>query len=142
MKLAGLIPSGMSWPCLAITALLLQGCAQKAGWNGIFTVDTQGVAKTCVTPTVSVPDGQAVQAQVQVSNEGGWCGVTVNRGGAAYDSYLSVSRPNHGRVFAHRVGGNTRIDYTPDTGFTGTDSFAIRLLPGDGVLQEAITVTP
>jgi Bacterial Ig domain len=76
-----------------------------------------------------------------VSNEGGWCGVTLTRGGVAYESYLMVTRPNHGKVFAHRVGANTRIDYTPDTGFTGTDSFAVRLIPGNAVIREAVTVT-
>ncbi len=78
---------------------------------------------------------------MQVSNEGGWCGITANRGGAAFDSYLLDVRPVHGRVFAHRVGGNTRIDYTPDRGFVGTDQFAVRLIPGNGVIQGAVTVT-
>jgi hypothetical protein len=76
-----------------------------------------------------------------VSDEGGWCGVSVNRGGAAYDSYLLVSRPNHGRVFVHHVGATTRIDYTPDTGFIGTDRFAVHLIPGDALVEEAVTVT-
>ena len=80
-------------------------------------------------------------AQVQVSNEGGWCGITVTRNGGAFDSYLLVGRPLHGHVFAHRVGGKTRIDYTPDRGFTGVDSFAVHLIPGDSILQGAVTVT-
>lgn len=134
--------SGTPWLCLAATALLLQGCArQGAGWNGIFAADVAGAAKTCVAPAASPPDGAAIVAQVQVSGEGGWCGITLNHGGAAYDSYLLVTRPDHGRVFAHHVGVNTRIDYTPDAGFVGTDKFAVRLIPGNAVVEEAVTVT-
>lgn len=133
--------SGVPWLCLAVSALLLQGCEKPAGWNGIFAVDTAGGAKICVAPTASPPDGVAVVAQVQVSGEGGWCGSTLTRGGAPYDSYLLVNRPNHGRVFAHRVGTKTRIDYTPDAGYVGTDKFAVRLIPGNAVFEAAVTVT-
>jgi hypothetical protein len=133
--------SGTPWLCLAVTASLLQGCAPQPTWNGIYAIDAAGGAKTCVAPTVSPPDGQTVQAQLQVSNEGGWCGMTLNRGGAPYASYLLVTAASHGRVFAHHVGTNTRIDYTPDAGFLGTDSFAVRLIPGNAVLQVAVSVT-
>jgi hypothetical protein len=88
-----------------------------------------------------MPDGQAGVVQVQVSNEGGWCGETLSHNGVAYDSYLLVTHPTHGRVFAHHVGNNTRIDYTPDPGYVGTDSFAVRLIPGNAVFEAAVTVT-
>jgi hypothetical protein len=113
----------------------------RPAWDGIFTIDKTGGARTCVAPTASPPDGQALLTQIQVSNEGGWCAITLNRGGVAYDSYLMVTRPNHGKVVAHHVGTKTRIDYTPDPGYVGTDSFAVRLIPGDGVLEGAVTVT-
>jgi hypothetical protein len=133
---------GTAWVCLAATALLAQGCAPRTPqWDGIFTIDRAGGAKTCVAPSASPPNAMALVAQIQVSNEGGWCGVALNHGGAPYDSYLMVTRPAHGRVFAHRVGTNTRIDYTPDTGFIGTDSYAIRLIPGNAVVEGKVTVT-
>ena len=132
---------GKAWLCLTALSALLQGCATQAAWNGIFATDLAGGAKTCVAPSAALTDGQRVAAQVQVSNEGGWCGITVTRNGAAFDSYLLVGRPLHGHVFAHRVGGKTRIDYTPDRGFTGVDSFAVHLIPGDSILQGAVTVT-
>ncbi len=131
----------MAWPGLAAIALLAQGCAQQGPWSGFYAVDLAGGARTCVAPAAQPSDGQSVLAQMQVSNEGGWCGITASRRGSAYDSYLLVTRPAHGRVFAHKVGGNTRVDYTPDRGFAGTDSFAVRLIPGDAVLQGAVTVT-
>ncbi len=141
MKHTRLTRSGAPRLCLAVTAFLITGCAPQAGWNGIFAIDAAGGARTCVAPATSPPDGKAVLAQIQVSNEGGWCGVSLNRNGVAFDSYLTVTRPNHGRVFAHHVGTNTRIDYTPDAGFVGTDSFAVRLIPGNAEFQGVVTVT-
>jgi hypothetical protein len=130
------------WLCPAAIALLLQGCApQPPAWNGIYAIDAAGGARTCTVPPVSMPDGQAGVVPMQVSNEGGWCGETLSRNGAAYDSYLLVTRPSHGRVFAHHVANNTRIDYTPDPGYAGTDSFAVRLIPGNAVFEAAVTVT-
>ena len=49
--------------------------------------------------------------------------------------------PTHGSVLIHEVGDNTRIDYTPDRGFTGTDSFAVQLIPGDAKVNVAVMVT-
>jgi hypothetical protein len=141
MKHTRLTRSGTIWPGLAVAAFLISGCAQKGGWNGIYAIDAAGGARTCVAPATSPPDGKAVLAQIQVSNEGGWCGISLNRGGVAYDSYLMVTRPTHGRIFAHHVGNNTRIDYTPDAGFVGTDRFAIRLIPGNAEFEAAVTVT-
>lgn len=131
---------GTPWLCLAATALLLQACAPKPTWNGIYAIDAAGGARICVAQPVTLADGQAGVVQMQVSNEGGWCGETLSHNGVAYDSYLLVTRPSHGRVFAHHVANNTRIDYTPDPGFVGTDSFAVRLIPGNAVFEAAVTV--
>jgi hypothetical protein len=141
MKLTRSTLSGAARLTLLAAVSLTLGCQQQKAWNGIYNADITGGARSCVAPAASPPDGQAVLAQMQVSNEGGWCGITANRGGAAFESYLLDVRPTHGRVFAHRVGGNTRIDYTPDRGFAGTDQFAVRLIPGNGVIQGAVTVT-
>jgi hypothetical protein len=131
---------GTPWLCLAVAALLLQGCKTQPTWNGIYAIDAAGGARTCVAPPATMPDGQVGVIQMQVSNEGGWCGATLSHNGAPYDSYLLVTPPSHGRVFAHRVGNNTRIDYTPDPGYVGTDSFAVRLIPGNAIFQAAVTV--
>ena len=142
MKLTRTILIGTPRLCLAATALLLQACAPKATTsNGIYAIDAAGGAKICVAPSVTLPDGQAGRVQMQVSNEGGWCGETLSHNGLAYASYLLVTSPVHGRVFAHHVGNNTRIDYTPDPGYVGTDSFAVRLIPGNAVFEAAVSVT-
>jgi Bacterial Ig domain len=130
-----------AWLCFAATALLAQGCTRSAPtWNGVFGVDLEGAAKTCTAPNVTPPDGLGVKVQVQMTNDGGWCGVSANRNGGSFDSYLLVTRPAHGTVFAHHVGAYTRIDYTPDPGFAGTDSFAVHMIPGDGTVEETVIV--
>jgi len=141
MKYPRLTLPGSAWLCLAATAVLGLGCVQQPVWDGIFTIDKTGGAKTCVAPAAAPADNQAVLVQMQVSNEGGWCGISANHGGAAFDSYLLVARPAHGTVYAHHVGANTRIDYTPDPGFAGADKFAVRLIPGNAEIQAAVTVT-
>jgi hypothetical protein len=141
MKFARTILASTPWLCLAVTAVLIQGCAKAPTWSGIYAIDAAGGARICVAPPVTLADGQTARIQLQVSNEGGWCGETLSHNGAAYDSYLLVTRPIHGRVFAHRVGANTRIDYTPDTGYVGSDAFAVRLLPGNAVFDVVVSVT-
>lgn len=134
--------TGRLWASLAAALILAQGCAvQQAQWNGIYPTDLAGGARMCVASPAAPADGQTVRAQMQVSNEGGWCGITATRNGAAFDSYLLVTRPAHGRVFAHRVGANTRIDYFPDAGYTGTDSFAVRTIPGNAIVEGVVTVS-
>ena len=142
MKHTRFAPPATACLCLAAVALLAGACApQSAAWDGIYTVDRAGGAKTCAAPTSSPADGTAIKAQIQLNNDGGWCGMILTHGQQPYNSYLMVTRPAHGRVFAHRVGNNTRIDYTPDAGFTGTDLYAIRLIPGNAVVESAVTVT-
>jgi hypothetical protein len=141
MKQRYLTLPGTAWLGLSALAMLVQGCAPRPAWDGIYTVDKTGGAKTCVAQPASPPDGKSVLDQMQMSNDGGWCGIIATRDGHAFDSYLLLVRPEHGRVYAHHVGANTRIDYTPDKGFTGTDAFAVRMIPGEGIIQGAVTVT-
>jgi len=77
---------------------------------------------------------------MKVGNDGGWCAISVARGGKAFDSSLVTARPAHGKVLVHKVGDATRIDYTPDRGYAGSDSFAVKLIPGDSSIRVAVTV--
>ncbi len=63
-------------------------------------------------------------------------------GSKPFGAGLLMARPGHGTVVIHAVGDDTRIDYTPDRGFTGSDSFAVKLIPGDATVHVAVTVTP
>jgi len=62
-------------------------------------------------------------------------------GGRPFSAGLLQTRAQHGRVHVHTVGDNTRIDYTPDTGFTGADSFAVKLVPGNATLTVNVTIS-
>lgn len=129
-------------PILALAAVgaLLQGC-MRPGTQGprLFASDFQGAAKTCVVPTVAPAAGKTVEATIQVGSDAGWCGLKVNNGGAPYATELLTARPAHGKVYVHQVGNDTRIDYTPDTGYVGPDSFTLQLLPGDAIVHATVT---
>ncbi|HEY3848408.1 MAG TPA: hypothetical protein VGL95_14975 [Acetobacteraceae bacterium] len=79
---------------------------------------------------------------MQVGNDGGWCAISVALDGKPYNTGLLTQPPEHGAVYIHPVGENTRIDYTPDSGFSGADAFVARLLPGAPTLRVNVTVAP
>jgi hypothetical protein len=136
-------PAG--WLTLAATALLVQACAEKpasAPPIRMFAVDVAGGAKNCVVPKVTPAAGQQAEVAVKVGNDGGWCGITINNGGKPYAAGLLASAPAHGKVLIHTVGNDTRIDYTPERGFTGSDAFSVKLIPGDAVIRAAVSVGP
>jgi hypothetical protein len=127
--------------------ILLGGCGGPQGASGVpggrvFAADLAGKARKCEVEQPSTEDGKAATATMTVSNEGGWCGVSVvRRAGVPYDSSILETRPNHGKVLVHRVGDTTRIDYTPASRYTGPDSFAVKLIPGNPILRVNVTVT-
>ncbi|MGE0416215.1 MAG: hypothetical protein AB7O80_05360 [Acetobacteraceae bacterium] len=127
--------------------LLLAGCDGPQRATGVpggrvFAVDLAGKARKCEVEQPSPEENKRTATKMTVSNEGGWCGISVvRRAGVPYDSALMETRPTHGKVLVHRVGDTTRIDYTPTARFTGTDSFAVKLIPGNATLNVAVTVT-
>jgi hypothetical protein len=127
-------------------ACLVQGCTpapRAASGTRLYHSDLTGGAKTCVVPDVTIVDGKTVQATMTVGNDGGWCGITVAQsGGTPYSAGLLTARPLHGTIYIHTVGDSTRVDYTPDARFTGSDKFTVSMIPGNGSLQVAVTVKP
>jgi hypothetical protein len=126
---------------------MLQGCAKKpaepeASRTRLFASDFQGGAKSCAVPKLKLDPGKEVSASMQVGNDGGWCGITVAQDGKPYDTGLLTQAPAHGKVYIHPVGNDTRIDYTPDLGFSGTDVFVVRLLPDSPTLSVNVAVAP
>ena len=126
-------------------AIALSGCAnkivpQQAGFDPM----TEGTAKTCMPSTVDL--ASAAPATIAMTNDG-WCGVFVaEKDGQPFNFGLVKTRPAHGRVYIQKVGPQTRVEYTPNTGFVGVDTFAVALAsrtPGtpDAALQVAVTVT-
>jgi len=140
------MPRGAAvWLVPVLCGMLLQGCAQKPGPQvaqpRLFASDFQGAAKSCKAPKPSLSPGKDTAAEMTVGNDGGWCAIEVADEGKPYAAGLLTEQSAHGDVYIHPVGNTTRIDYTPDSGFTGNDAFAVRLLPGDPVLRVSVTVT-
>ena len=109
----------------------------------VYAADLAGGAKVCSVPKIDPAAGKTTEAAVKMSNEGGWCGLSVHQDGPKpFGAGLLTARPAHGSVTVHTVGDDTRLDYTPDRGFTGSDSFAVNLIPGNAAVHVAVTVTP
>ena len=132
---------------LLMTGLVLAGCshpapAPEASKLRVYAADLAGAAKSCEVPKVNPAAGAGSQAAMKVVNDGGWCGIPVHQDGPKpFDAGLLEKRAAHGDVTIHEVGDNTRIDYTPDRGFAGSDTFAVKLIPGDATISVAVTVT-
>jgi len=149
-RVAVSVPS--SAPRLAALALLalLAGCAAppKPRPTGpaprLYAIDLQGAAKFCKVAPVKPQADKTVAATMTVGNDRGWCAITVHRteAGAAepYAAGLLTARAEHGRVYIHTVGADTRIDYTPVAGYAGPDQFTVSLLPDGAAIQVSVTV--
>jgi hypothetical protein len=109
----------------------------------LYAIDQQGAAKICTAPPVKLTAGQEAASTLSVENDGGWCAITVAApGDKPYAAGLLTGTPAHGIVYVHTVGDTTRVDYTPDRGFTGADTYVVKFLPGTPTLRVAVTVTP
>jgi len=136
---------------LPLAGLLALGACAEVGPTApprptarIFAFDQQGKAAKC---TVQVPerpaDGATVSGTMAVLNDRGWCGVDLLRPVPGWEPFLYgllTKRAANGTVTIHTVGDTTRVDYVPDVGFSGADSFAVRLAPGNATVQVAVTV--
>ena len=130
---------------LAFGATLLSGCAQQtaapaASTTRVFAADLVGGAKTCKAAKPALTDGKTTETMMTVGNDGGWCAIGVSRGGKPFSAGLLTTRPEHGKIYVHQVGDETRIDYTPMRGYVGKDVFAVRLVPGDAIIHVPVTV--
>jgi hypothetical protein len=130
-----------------LVGLVLAGCSQKAAGPAgsrlrVYAADLAGAAKVCEVPKVNPAAGAGSEVPMKVVNDGGWCAISVHQDGPKpYEAGLLTTRPNHGNVLIHEVGDDTRIDYTPDRGFAGSDSFSVQLIPGNASIRVPVTVT-
>ena len=130
---------------LAATAAL-QACAPQRPTHTplpVYAIDQAGAAHTCtVSPLApAMSAGKNSSATMALSNDGGWCAVSTHQDGPApFTAGLLTTRPEHGKVFVHSVGDETRLDYTPEAGYGGNDTFAVTLIPGDETVQVTATV--
>lgn len=128
--------------CLSLlAALAVQGCAKPPTTAAENVTDpmNDGRSKTCnATP---VADGAGA---ITMSNDG-WCSVALSDGGAPFTLGKLTTRPANGRVVVQKVGRDTRVEYTPNDRFTGSDRFTVALQPRtagapDVPVQVAVTV--
>jgi hypothetical protein len=131
---------------MVAVAALLAGCAKPAPPPApsarVYAIDLEGAAKQCTVGPLSLQAGKVVAARMSVGNDGGWCAFKVAQPGPQpYAAGLLSRPPAHGRVYIHPVGDDTRIDYTPDAGYVGPDSFTVTLLPGRAAVQATVSVT-
>lgn len=133
-----------TWVALTAAVVLVSGCVEQAAPGSrerVFAADLAGGARKCEAPTPDLKNGQTSEVAMKVANDGGWCGVSVAQSGRAFDSGLLTVRPSRGKVVVNRVGDATRIAYTPAKGFAGTDTFSVKLIPGDAIVRVSVTVT-
>lgn len=103
--------------------------------------DMSGAARSCTASPVTLADAKETAATMTMGNDGGWCALRVSRpSGGAFASQLLTTQPANGHIFMHRVNNFTRVEYTPNPGFRGTDSFVARFIPGDAAVRVAVTV--
>lgn len=122
-------------------AALQAACAQPqvaAPGPRIFAVDVQGRSALCDVPQqgVTLAAGRQTEAALTMDNDGGWCGIRTDRAGPG----LVTAKPAHGRLHVRKVGATTRVDYIPDRGFVGTDTFAVKLLPDQAEMKVTANV--
>ena len=128
----------------AAAVLVLQGCATPPPPPPPPGEDLNaGIARTCsFTPVTPVLGGSA-SSTITMTNDG-WCAVRVRQAdGSPFQLGLMKVRPEHGRVLIEKLGGETRLEYTADPAWTGTDRFTAVVRPtqgADATLQVAVNV--
>ncbi len=102
-------------------------------------------AAQCSVSPFSVKDGGTADVTMSVSSEGGYCAATlVTEGGVPFAAPLVPVAPLHGIPRVVRYNGRTSVEYTPQPGFVGHDSFVVKLIvrgkPGYTTLNLSVTV--
>ncbi len=103
----------------------------------VYATDMAGKAASCVAPEVTAAEGKEASGTIATGG-GGWCGLLVNRNGSPFAVGVLTQAPTRGKVYVHTVGDDTRIDYTPYAGKLGPDTFTVRLIPGDAIVNVAV----
>jgi len=124
----------------------LAGCTVKPpAVEQVVDLQNEGIAKTCTPSTVDLASG--APATIAMTNDG-WCGVfAAEKDRQPFGLGLVKVRPAHGRVYIQPVNQQTRIEYTANDGYVGSDSFTVALRPHaastpDSMLRVDVAVTP
>lgn len=138
---------------LLLAGVLLDACAQPAPQAAAPPpaplpphLGPPRAANCSVTP-FTLADGGTAEVRMTVGNDGGYCPIRLSRkNGGPYDAGLEPVPPHHGKTLIVRYNGQTSIEYLPNPGFVGQDSFVARLVvrstPGYTTLNVSVTVLP
>jgi hypothetical protein len=104
-------------------------------------------AAACTVAPFHVADGGSAAVSMTLSNEGGYCAATLTASdGKPFDAPLLHRLPQHGSARVVKYNGRTSVEYTPVAGYTGSDSFEVRLIvkgmPGYTTLDVSATMKP
>jgi hypothetical protein len=149
LKLERALHARTLFPVLA-AGVLLAGCQPKPA----AVVETPDYipphagpppAATCTVAPFHVPDGGTTDVAITVSNEGGYCAAKLTAAsGKPFDAPLVPVLPLHGTPRVIRYNGHTSVEYTPEPGYNGHDSFIVKLIlrgqPGYTTLNMSVTV--
>ena len=135
----------------ALLALTLQGCATPqpppppAAPLSLPPHPLPGPAHACSVAPFSVKTGGAADVAMIVSNDGGYCATTLLAdNGQPYDTGLVPVTPLHGVPRITHYNGKTSVEYSPQPGFVGHDTFVAKLIvrgqPGYTTLNVSVTV--
>jgi hypothetical protein len=93
----------------------------------------------------AVKDGGTANVSITLSNEGGYCAATLTAdSGQPYAVGLVPVMPLHGITRVVKYNGKTSVEYSPQPGYSGHDSFIVKLIvrsqPGYTVLNMSVNV--
>jgi len=128
-------------PIMALTAL--GACTPRPAPVAAGPDLNVGIASVCTPSDPKLVPGAVSEATITMSNEGGWCAVRVAENGHPYALGLLPGRPEHGRALIRKAGEQTFLDYVPAAGYTGPDSFTVKLrsaTPGEADPSVHVTV--
>ena len=126
-------------PLLGLSACATQAPSASSGRLPTYSTDLAGKAANCTVSAVTLVDG-AESTATMTTGGGGWCGIPVRRNDVALGATLLTQPARGGAVYAHLVGDDTRVDYTPRPGTNGPDSFVVKFIPGDATMRVNVTV--
>jgi hypothetical protein len=111
-------------------SMLLVGTSSILVGAGALAQSELPRSKMCSTSDGgwSVPGGTPASGTITMSNDGGWCGqhLGVEYNETIYGGAMNLSqRPQHGQVSIVRHQGYTDVDYKPNPGYIGPDSFSV-----------------
>ena len=132
---------------MAATAVAVAGCAPQKPAAPASTVDLNvGIAKTCTPSPVDLSLSSSASATITMTNDG-WCAIrTKDKDGQPFKFGLVKAKSQHGRILIQKIGGETRVEYTPENSYVGSDRFSVALASNaanapDSTIQVTVNVS-